>query len=157
MRRGALGSTTGRAHNSRVPTPHRFESLGLGDGMLIAVLMWRWVFAGEPHRLIDAATVLTLLIGFLGAADAVFRGLQRRHADIAQDGERPDDLMLFSAEGAGAAATATQDSPPPAARPLWMIWLPNLVYGTVMIAVMWQWAVLGEPFTGSLVLSRCPS
>ena len=106
--------------------PHRLAWLGIADGVLLAVLIRRWASAGEPHRLIDAATVLTLLVGFLGAARAVSRGLNRK-----------------------------PDSQPPAADHSWPPWRTNLAYGSLMIALLWQWAVLGEPFDvlGAVTLS----
>ena len=134
-------------------TSHRLAWLSIADGALAGVLLWRWAHGDGPYQRIDAATVLTLVLGFLGAAPTALRSLRdSRQADTVQDIERRDALLLFPAEGSEAAGTPAAPPPSPGQRPPL---LAVLAYGSLMITLMWRWAVIGEPYTalGAVTLS----
>jgi hypothetical protein len=129
-----------------VRIPQRLARLGIADGVMVAVLIWRWASSDGPHHLIDAATVFTLLLGFLGVALSALRSLRsQRRRDAVLDAERRGALLLFPAEGSGAAGPSKGTAQPTAEH---SPWFTLVAYSTLMIALMWRWAVLGEPYTG---------
>jgi uncharacterized membrane protein len=148
-----LGSAVMRAQNSSMRTPQRLAWLSIADGAMAAAVVWRWAFGGGPHHLIDAATAFALSIGFLGAVHVTRRRLAEfRKPSSLLEVERRDALLLFPAEGSHVATLPNVASQPPPTRPLWMA---ITAYGILMIALMWRWAVIGEPLTvfGAVTLS----
>ena len=94
MDRRPLGSLIRRAHNSRVRSRQRFAWLGVIDGVLVAVLLRGLAFDEGPHQPIDVAAMLTLLLGFLGAAPAALRSLRRDGTSQSQTDFYPWFTML---------------------------------------------------------------
>jgi len=131
----------------------RFPWLDMANGTLVVLLSWRWAYYDTRHAILDAATMLTLLIGFV--AGATYALLAHRNILRSQtDTERREALLLFPAEGPDIAGVAapTPVSVTPTDRTAWFTFL---VHATLMIALSWRWAYQNEPYTilGAVTLS----
>jgi hypothetical protein len=134
-------------------SPRRFPWLDIANGTLAVLLTWRWAYYDTRHAILDAATMSTLLIGFL--AGATYALLARRNVLRSQtDTERRDALLLFPAEGPDAADVAAP-SPVTATPTDRTAWFTILAHAVLMIALSWRWAYQNEPYTilGAVTLS----
>lgn len=134
-------------------SPRRFPWLDIGNGTLVVLLSLRWAYYDSRHAILDAATMSTLLIGFLAGATYALLALRNVHQKQ-MDTERRDALLLFPAESQDAAdaAAATPVSATPADR---TAWFTILTHAVLMIALSWRWAYQDEPYTilGAVTLS----
>jgi len=134
-------------------SPRRFPWLDIANGTLAVLLAWRWAYYDTRHAILDAATMSTLLIGFL--AGATYALLAQRNVLRNQtDTERRDALLLFPAEGPDGAdvAAPTPVTATPTDR---TAWFTILAHAVLMIALSWRWAYQNEPYTilGAVTLS----
>jgi hypothetical protein len=149
-----------REHNLGVRTPRRFAWLNIANGLTVVALMCRWARTDGDYDLLDAATIWTLMIGFLMGIPAALQSL-RTLDEQPQDAGRIDALLLFPAEAPGPgpfndvddvdggdpADTDEADRRLTRAMAGRLAWFTIAMHGVLMIALSWRWAFRDQPYT----------